>query len=54
VHLDLLRRRADAYLKLNPSAVVPTLVHDGRVIIESTVICEKHPEVAARISRLVR
>ena len=28
------------YLKLNPNAVVPTLVHDGRVITESTVICE--------------
>ena len=26
------------YLKLNPNAVVPTIVHDGRVIIESTVI----------------
>jgi len=28
------------YLKLNPNAVVPTLVDDGTVIIESTVICE--------------
>ena len=28
------------YLKLNPKAVVPTIVHDGNVIIESTVICE--------------
>ncbi|HUK39733.1 MAG TPA: glutathione S-transferase family protein [Candidatus Acidoferrales bacterium] len=28
------------YLKLNPNAVVPTLVDDGKVIIESTVICE--------------
>ena len=28
------------YLKLNPHAVVPTLVHDGRVILESTLICE--------------
>jgi glutathione S-transferase len=27
-----------AYMKLNPNAVVPTLVHDDRVIIESTVI----------------
>jgi glutathione S-transferase len=28
------------YVKLNPKAVVPTLVHDGHVILESTVICE--------------
>ena len=28
-----------AYMKLNPNAYVPTLVHDGRVIIESSVIC---------------
>ena len=27
-----------AYLKLNPNAVVPTLVHDGKVVIESSVI----------------
>jgi glutathione S-transferase len=26
------------YMKLNPNAVVPTLVHDGKVVIESTVI----------------
>ncbi len=39
---ELLTLRGDqfdpAYLRLNPGAVVPTLVHDGRVIIESTVI----------------
>ncbi len=28
------------YLKLNPKGVVPTLVHDGKPIIESTLICE--------------
>jgi glutathione S-transferase len=27
-----------AYLKLNPSGVVPTLIHDGRPVIESAVI----------------
>jgi glutathione S-transferase len=26
------------YTKLNPNAVVPTIVHDGRVVVESTVI----------------
>lgn len=28
------------YQKLNPNAVVPTLVHDNKVVIESTVNCE--------------
>jgi glutathione S-transferase len=41
-HMDL--RRGDVfdpeYMKLNPNAVVPTLVHDGRVVIESAVIAE--------------
>ena len=42
IHMDL--RAGDTqkpeYMKLNPNAVVPTLVHDRRVLIESTVICE--------------
>lgn len=33
------------YLKLNPKAVVPTLVHNGKVIVESTLICEYLDEV---------
>lgn len=28
------------YLAINPRGVVPTLVHDGKTIVESTVICE--------------
>ena len=28
------------YMKLNPNGVVPTLVHDGRVVIDSAVIAE--------------
>ena len=28
------------YLKLNPNGVVPTLIDDGQVIIDSSVICE--------------
>jgi ganglioside-induced differentiation-associated protein 1 len=29
-----------SFVALNPKAVVPVLVHDGNVIVESTVICE--------------
>jgi glutathione S-transferase len=36
---------ADAYLKLNPNGVVPTLVHDDRVIVDSSVIMEYLDEV---------
>lgn len=40
------------YLKLNPTGVVPTLVYDGRVVIDSSVICEyleeTFPEVPLR------
>jgi glutathione S-transferase len=40
--LDLQRgdHHRPEYRTLNPNAVVPTLVHDGRVITESTVIME--------------
>lgn len=41
-----------AYLELNPNAVVPTLVDDGAVILESTVINEylddAYPEIPLR------
>ncbi len=42
IYIDILRgdQFDPAYMKLNPKAVVPTLVHDGKVIIESAVICE--------------
>lgn len=33
------------YLKLNPKGYVPTLVHDGRVVRESSLICEYLNEV---------
>jgi glutathione S-transferase len=41
-YLDILKgdQFAPEYQKLNPKAVVPTLVHDGQVIVESTVINE--------------
>lgn len=42
VEVDLFRSEQydPDYLKLNPKGVVPTLVHDGQPLIESTLICE--------------
>jgi glutathione S-transferase len=42
VKIDLFRAEQydPKYLQLNPKGVVPTLVHDGKPIIESTLICE--------------
>jgi glutathione S-transferase len=42
IKVDLFRSEQydPQYLKLNPKGVVPTLVHDGKPIIESTLICE--------------
>src|SRR3990170_4721538 len=39
-HLMTLRgdQFSPEYMKLNPAAVVPTLIHDGRPVIESSVI----------------
>jgi glutathione S-transferase len=34
------------YLKLNPNGVVPTLDHDGQIVIDSTVITEYLDEVS--------
>ena len=41
-YIDILKGEQfdPAYMKLNPKAVVPTLVLDGEVICDSTVICE--------------
>lgn len=41
-HVDLPNKEnlRPEYLKLNPSGVVPTLVHDGLPIVESSIICE--------------
>ena len=46
-HVDLRAREQQApeYLKLNPKGYVPTLVHDGRPVVESAIICEYLDEV---------
>ena len=41
---------SDWYLKLNPNGVVPTLVHDGVPIIESSVIVQYLDDVFPEIS----
>jgi glutathione S-transferase len=48
VRLDLLAgdQLKPDYLKLNPNGVVPTLDHDGDIIIDSSVIIEYLDEVA--------
>jgi glutathione S-transferase len=38
VNLQAFEQHSPEYLRLNPNGVVPTLVHDGRPVIESTVI----------------
>jgi glutathione S-transferase len=46
-YIDILKgdQFSSDYMKLNPKAVVPTLVHDRQPIVESTVICEYLDEV---------
>lgn len=38
------------YLRINPDGVVPTLVHDGRAIYDSSVICEYLDDVFPQAS----
>jgi glutathione S-transferase len=40
VDLGRLEQHSPDYLKMNPSGVVPTLLHDGRPLHESGTICE--------------
>src|SRR5262249_59857078 len=48
VKLDLLAgdQLKPEYLKLNPNGVVPTLDHDGAIVINSSVIVEYLDEIA--------
>jgi len=41
------------YLKLNPKGVIPTLVHDGKPVIESTLICEYIDETFPQPPKLI-
>ncbi len=45
VNLVAGEQHAPDYVKLNPNHVVPTLIHDGRVLIESSLINEYLDEV---------
>ena len=40
INLATKEQLAPEYLEINPNGVVPTLVDDGRVVIDSSVICE--------------
>lgn len=52
-HIDLFsdHQLKPEYLALNPDGVVPTLVHDGRPVTESSVICEYLDDVFPDTSR---
>jgi glutathione S-transferase len=41
------------YLALNPKGVVPTLLHDGKPVIESTLICEYIDETFPHAPKLI-
>lgn len=45
VDLAAKEQLSPGYLQLNPNGVVPTLVHDGAVVTDSSVICEYLDEV---------
>lgn len=45
VNLATNEQLAPEYLAMNPNGVVPTLVHDGRPVLDSGVICEYLDEV---------
>jgi len=40
INLFKMEQYDPTYLKINPKGVVPSIVHDGKVVIESTLICE--------------
>jgi glutathione S-transferase len=40
ISLDKKEHLTEEYLKVNPNGVVPSLVHDGQPVVDSSVICE--------------
>ena len=52
--VDIARREnlSPEYLAINPNGVVPALVHDGRAVIESAVMCQYLDELSPRAPRL--
>jgi glutathione S-transferase len=40
VNLFTNEQYSPAYLKINPKGVVSSLIHDGRIVVESTLVCE--------------
>ena len=49
VNLQAFEQHDPEYLKLNPNGVVPTLIHDGEAVIDSSVIMEYLDEVFPEI-----
>ena len=45
VDLNKFQQLTPEYLKLNPNGVVPTLVHDGQPLIESSALLEYLEEI---------
>ncbi len=45
INLNTFQQLSADYLKINPNGVVPTLVHDGTVLIESSAILEYLDEI---------
>ena len=45
VNLATKEQLSPDYLALNPNGVVPTLIHDGTIVLDSSVICEYLDEV---------
>jgi glutathione S-transferase len=45
---------APEYLKINPNGVVPTLVHDGNAVVDSSVILEYLDEVFPQVPMMPR